>query len=211
MAFLPDDLNNPQEGGFGALKTELLSSQSPAVQAIADEIVLKRSLKNPSLFEIIVDRYQDGFLRSAYRVVRSREDAEDIVQNAFVKIYKNGSKFKVQPGASFKSWAYRILMNTAFTHYRKLKRKDVNLEEFFDVILYEEASEKEKNMHHKLEKKDEIERALGELPEDLADLIKLHYFEGYSYEDISSVKGLPISTLKMRLYRARKMVKEYIS
>lgn len=210
MPFLENNPKNPQKGAFGLGKPTLMSSSSPAIEAIADETILIKSLRNPSFFEVLVDRYQDGFLRTAYRVVRSREEAEDIVQEAFIKLYRNAKKFTPQPGATFKSWAYRILMNTAFTHYRKLKKKDVNLEEFFDVILFTEAEQKGRSFNTQLEKKDHIGRALEQIPEDLAELIKLHYFEGYSYEDISSVKGLPVSTLKMRLYRARKVVKKYL-
>ena len=211
MDYLEHDSQKPRKGSFGFAKSEILSAKSGAIEAIADEVVLRRSLVNPSLFSLIVDRYQDGFLRSAYRVVRSTEEAEDIVQEAFIKIYRNGKKFKVQPGASFKSWAYKILMNTAFTRYRKLKKKDVNLEEFFDVILYEGARNAQRAELTQLETKNRVELALAEIPQELANLIKLHYFEGYSYDDISSMLGLPVSTLKMRLYRARNVVKKYLA
>jgi len=211
MDYLKHDSQKPRKGSFGLTKSEFLSAKSGAVEAIADEVILRRSLVNPSLFSLIVERYQDGFLRSAYRVVRSTEEAEDIAQEAFIKIYKNGKKFKVQPGASFKSWAYKILMNTAFTRYRKLKKKDVNLEEFFDVILYEGAKNAQRAELTQLETKNRVELALAEIPDELANLIKLHYFEGYSYDDISSMLGLPISTLKMRLYRARNIVKKYLA
>lgn len=204
MAYLDHNPLNPRFGGFG------VSAGSGAVSdAVADEIILSRSLKNPAFFSILVERYQDGFLRTAYRVVRSREEAEDIVQEALTKVYRHGGRYKKQPGASFKSWAYKILMNTALTHYRKLKRKDVNLEEFFDVILFDSGEERE-GYQTNLERKDVVERALAEIPEDLAELIRLHYFEGFSYEDIAEKKGLQISTLKMRLYRARQLVKKYL-
>ena len=191
-------------------KPQLLSSESPAIEAIEDELILKRSLSNPSFFSILVDRYQDGFLRSAYRVVRSREEAEDIVQETFTKIYLNGKKFKKQPGASFKSWAYRILLNTAFTQYRKLKKKAINLDEFFDVILYEDARIDHKERKKNMEEKEVVEKALEEIPEDLAELLRLHYFKGLPYKEIGILTGLSTSTLKMRLYRARQILKEQL-
>lgn len=210
MQFLDDNPRDSRSGLFGLRGPQLVSSNSPEIKAIADEVVLERSFKNPNFFEILVDRYQDGFLRTAYRVVHSRENAEDIVQETFVKVYKNGRKYKKVPGATFKSWAYRILMNTAFTHYRKLKRREVSLDEFFDVILYENTNQKTENPHKRLEQRDEVERALGNIPAELAELIRLHYFDGFSYDDISNQKNIPVSTLKMRLYRARKIVKKYL-
>ncbi len=193
------------------IKKQFLSSKSSAIDTIEDELILKRSLSNPSFFSVLVDRYQDGFLRSAYRVVRSREEAEDITQEAFTKIYFNAKKFKKQPGASFKSWAYRILMNTAFTRYRKLKKKAVNLEEFFDVILYEDAKTDHKERKKNLEQREIIENALEDLPEGLAELLRLHYFKGLSYKDISAVTDISLSTIKMRLYRARQILKEKLT
>lgn len=209
MAFLQDDPKDLQPGNFG-LQSRLVASDSPVIKAIADEVILERSLKNPSFFEIIVDRYQDGFLRTAYRVVRSREEAEDIVQEALVKLYRNGKKFQKRPGINFKSWAYKILMNTAFTHYRKLQKREINLDEFFDVILFDNAGDRVENPQKRLENRDFVERALAQIPTELAELLRLHYFEGFSYEDISLKTSLPISTLKMRLYRARKLVKKYL-
>jgi len=90
---------------------------------LQDEEVLARSLKHPSLFALLVRKYEAPFLRKAESIIRSRETAEDIVQETFTKIYLNASKFKKQEGASFSSWGYRILINTALTHYARAKRR----------------------------------------------------------------------------------------
>ena len=87
-----------------------------------DEELLRKSLDDPRLFGVLIDRYQTAFLRKAIGIVRSREEAEDITQEAFTKIYLNAGKFQKLPGIEFKSWAWRILVNTALTHYRKLKK-----------------------------------------------------------------------------------------
>jgi len=92
---------------------------------LPDEEVLKLSVKKPSAFEVIVDRYQAAFLRKLTPMFRGFEDdASDIVQEAFVKIYINAGRFKPQPGATFKSWAYKVLLNTAFTFLKKKRRLD---------------------------------------------------------------------------------------
>ena len=72
---------------------------------LEDEMVLKLSLKEPVYFSALVDRYEASFLKTAFGIVRSRHEAEDIVQETFTKIYLNGSRFKKQPDARFKSWA----------------------------------------------------------------------------------------------------------
>ena len=81
---------------------------------LKDEEILAASLEKPAFFKILVDRYQEAFLRKALSILRRQEDAEDIVQETFVKIYFNGKKFKKMEGIEFKSWAYKILINTSF-------------------------------------------------------------------------------------------------
>src|SRR3989344_6165705 len=109
MAYL---LNKPK-------KERMIGQQ--LLELAKDEAILSASLRNPNLFGVLVDRYQEAFLRAAQRVVKTREDAEDIVQETFAKIYKNAKKFKKQAGIEFKSWAYKVLVNTSFSHYQRLK------------------------------------------------------------------------------------------
>ena len=88
-----------------------------------DEEILAASLNKPALFKILVDRYQEAFIRKATGILRNHEEAEDIVQETFVKIYFHGKKFKKLQGIEFKSWAYKILVNTAISRYRKISKK----------------------------------------------------------------------------------------
>ena len=90
---------------------------------LKDEEILAASLEKPALFRILVARYQEAFIRKALGILRQREEAEDIVQETFVKIYFNGKKFKKMEDVEFKSWAYKILVNTAISRYRKISKK----------------------------------------------------------------------------------------
>ena len=90
----------------------------------SDEEILFLSVKKPALFEILINRYQTPFLNKVRSILGNREEIEDIVQETFVKIYLNASRFQVQEGASFKSWGYKILLNTTFSQYQKLKKDD---------------------------------------------------------------------------------------
>lgn len=174
---------------------------------VADEVLLTSSQDDPRLFEALVLRYQDAFLRAALRVVPRREDAEDIVQEAFLKIYRYAGRFEKREAIEFKSWAYKIVLNTAFTHYQRLKRKGVkelgDSEEVFQHI-----PEGGKGLHEALESKHIVERALENLPEDLSRILRKHYIEDKAYETIASEEGSTIAAVKMKLYRARAAFKK---
>ena len=178
-----------------------------SLKLVKDEAILAASLRNPNLFGVLVDRYQEAFLRSAQRVVKRREDAEDIVQETFAKIYKNAKKFKKQAGIEFKSWAYKVLVNTSFSHYQRLKKRQAVSMEFFDTYKYDVIDEKD-NLKSNLETKDLLSRVLLELPEDLKKIVEMHYLRDMSYETISQREGLTIPAIKMRLFRGRKMLKK---
>ncbi len=172
-----------------------------------DEAILTASLRNPNLFGVLVDRYQDAFMRSAQRVVKTREDAEDIVQEAFTKIYKNAKKFKKQEGIEFKSWAYKVLVNTSFTFYQKIKKKQAVSMEFFETYKYDIMDEKG-NIKADLETKEIINKVLLELPDELKRIVEMHYLKDLSYETISKQEGLSIPAIKMRLFRGRKLMQK---
>lgn len=185
---------------------ERLVGGRPLAEA-KDEAILTASLKNPNLFGVLVDRYQDAFMRSAQRVVKTREDAEDIVQEAFTKIYKNAKKFKKQEGIEFKSWAYKVLVNTSFTFYQKIKKKQAVSMEFFETYKYDIMDEKG-NIKTDLETKEIINKVLLELPDELKRIVEMHYLKDLSYETISKQEKLSIPAIKMRLFRGRKLMQK---
>jgi RNA polymerase sigma-70 factor, ECF subfamily len=178
------------------------------MSAQADERILTASLSNPNHFAILVDRYQEAFLRAAYSVVRQKEEAEDIVQEAFTSIYIHGGSFEKQANASFKSWAYRIVINAAISRYRKLKRiyeRSAPL----DPEIYDNLAGPE-NLAKNTEDRIFTDQLLNELPGDLRRIVEAHYREGKPYKIIASEEHLPLSTLKMRLFRAKKLLKQLI-
>jgi RNA polymerase sigma factor (sigma-70 family) len=177
----------------------------------SDEQILTASLREPALFGILVDRYEVQFLKTAFGVVRDRAEAEDIVQETFTKMYLNGARFKPQPGATFKSWAYRILMNTAFTHYQKIK-KTGGKTEYLDAVQYDEEgkgpSVDGRDMASVHDAKAVVAEVIAAMPEHLAKLLKLYYLDDKSYKDIAEEEGISMSTLKMRLFRAKRIFKK---
>lgn len=171
------------------------------VEDWSDEDVLFASRAQPWLFVVIVRRYEDPFMRKARSIVFNPLDAEEIVQDAFTKIYVNADKYEPQSGAKFSSWAYRILMNTAFTRYQKLVKEGqrfTNLDPEFEQFVGE-------NTNHSgfEEKRDGIERVLERLPGHFATVLRLHYLERWSHQDIAEETGENVGTVKARIHRAK--------
>lgn len=166
-----------------------------------DEQILMEAQSSPWLFEILVMRYQDPFLRKARTIVRDPRDVEEIVQDTFTKIYIHAGKYEPQSGAKFSSWAYRILLNTAFTRYQKLVKEGqrfVAIEPEYEQ-LYGEWKE-----HSGFEeKRDGIERILERLPGHFALVLRLHYLERWSHQDIAAHTGENTGTIKARIHRAK--------
>jgi RNA polymerase sigma-70 factor (ECF subfamily) len=157
----------------------------------------------------LVDRYQAAFMRKAMSILHRPLDAEEVVQDAFVKIYLNAERFKEQEGAKFSSWAYRILMNTAFTRYQKLKKEG---ERFASLDPEFEAFVGERVNHSGFEeRRDAIERVLVLLPGHFAYVLRLHYLERWSQEDIAQETGESVGTIKARIHRAKAAFRQEVA
>lgn len=168
---------------------------------LSDEEVLFVSRSQPWLFVVLVKRYEAPFTRKVRGIIFNPLDVEEIVQDAFTKIYINAHKYEPQAGAKFSSWAYRILMNTAFTRYQKLVKEGqrfTSLDPDFEQFIGEQK------LHSGFEeKRDAIERVLGKLPGHFAVVLRLHYLEHWSHKDIADKTGENIGTIKARVHRAK--------
>lgn len=168
---------------------------------LSDEEILARSQKEPWIFVVLLERHQDAFLRKARGIIRNEEDAEEIVQDTFTKVYKNADTFEVREGAKFTSWAYRILMNTAFTRYQKRIKEGervMNLDPEFEQLIGEK---KEHSGFH--EQRDALERVLTRMPDHFVYVLRLHYLERWSHADIANETGESVGTIKARIHRAK--------
>ena len=172
------------------------------VSSITDEEVLTLSItKDPELFSVIVERYQDALLRKARSILKDETEAQDVVQEAFVKIYTKGARFKPVEGASFKSWAYRILINTALTAYRKTSRTRANIaSEEFDEALLEVAGNdfRESRLSY-----DVFFSVLSRMPQALASVLRRMVLLGQTPKDIALSEGVSTGAVRTRLHRAR--------
>lgn len=172
-----------------------------------DEAILMNAQKDPHCFSVLLDRYQDAFMRKAMSILRSREESEEVVQETFTKIYVHGAKFKPQEGASFNSWAYKILINTSLTRYQKLK-KHKNRTADLDPELYEMLPDKVTNDFEHMEVYDYIVSALVRIPATLSKALTSHFIDGRSHKEVAAEEGVSIGAIKTRVHRAKKVFRE---
>lgn len=176
------------------------------IAKLSDESLLSYALEHPDAFEVLVRRYQHEFLERALRVLRNRDDAEDTVQDTFVRIYRFGGRFRGAQG-TFKSWALTILLNTARTRYQKKarewKRTAPLTPEHYETL----ASPSERDAVHA---KDIIERSLALLGEETAVLLRLAFIEELPYEEIATRSGMKVGAVKTRIHRAKKSLRALI-
>ena len=185
---------------------DAITEEDLETSELNDAEVLARSITEPVLFGMLVDRYQEAFLRKARRVLGNRPEAEDAVQETFTKIYLYGSRFKTQEGATFSSWGYKILINTTLTYYQKLKRRgeiSVNVDEEILVLAADKSETHEKHVA-----KDMVASVLTRMPEPLAKILSLHFIEDLSQQEIADREGLSVAAVKTRVHRAKKIFKQ---
>ncbi|MDO8600603.1 MAG: RNA polymerase sigma factor [bacterium] len=172
-----------------------------------DEELLKASIDDPSLFGLLIDRYQHTFFRVAYRVVRQKQEAEDVAQEAFTKMYLYANRFFLRPDGVFKAWGYTIVTRTALNHLRSRARHN-NLE-YLDDVQHEAIPAFDSAINN-FGTRTIVTAALKEIPDQFREVIEKYYLEDKSYKMISAEMKISEPTLKIRLYRARKALKDVI-
>jgi RNA polymerase sigma-70 factor (ECF subfamily) len=168
----------------------------------SDEELLALSVNHPALFALLVRRYEGAFLRKAQGIIRDAHEAEDIVQEAFTKIYLNAKKFKVVEGAQFSSWGYRILINTALTHYAK-KKKGWEREAQLDEEIWALIPDKNLKQFEKKELADLVASVLSRMPAPMARALSSFFIDGKTQEEIAREESLSVGAVKTRVHRAK--------
>ncbi len=150
-------------------------------------------------FEQVFLPHLDAAYNFARWLLRNDQDAEDAVQEAYMRAYKAFSRFR---GGNGKAWLMTILRNVCYTMIKKLKSNDPS--EPFDEEIHQLVGESE--MQDAFQKKanaETLHAALEKLPGEFREVIVLHDLEGLAYKEIASVVGIPIGTVMSRLARAR--------
>lgn len=183
------------------------SIDKECIKVKKDEEILRESIRSPKVFEEIVDRYQVAFIRKTKSLIGNKEDVNDIVQETFTKIYFNAARFKVQPGASFSSWAYKILVNTTFSYYRKFKKTEERVTTLETEIL-ESFPDLTKSDLERRELRDTVISVLANLPKNLGSALNMQFLQGMSQQEIADAEGVTVNAIKTRVHRAKKEFKK---
>ena len=167
-------------------------------------------------FEDDAMQYAQQLYAAAMRMTRNPADAEDLVQETFLKAYRAYHTYT--EGTNLKAWLYRILTNTYINRYRKLSRrpKEVDLGEVEDLYLYRRVStEGTREASRSAEEEvlsgfvdSDVKQAIEALPEHFRLPVLLADVEGFSYKEISDIMDVPIGTVMSRLHRGRKALQK---
>jgi RNA polymerase sigma factor (sigma-70 family) len=157
---------------------------------------------NSNAFAVLVDHYKDLVFTLAYKMVKNREEAEEISQDTFIKIFKSLNKFKGE--SKFSTWVYKITYNTCLDRLKKNKKENsvVYIEDFSEhqvkaiETVFDTIDEKERNQR--------IQDCLLLLPSEDAFLLTLYYFDDQSIEEIAKVVDSNANNIKVKLFRSRK-------
>ena len=182
-----------------------------------DRVMLEAVLAGDgTAYRGLVEKYQNRVYGTVYGVLRNREDARDVTQEAFVKAYRKLDTFRLE--ASFSTWLFRIAMNLAIDVTRRRKRQEVT--GYDESIATRDADGGISDDHHgggpgrMLERKQlfaQIMDAMEQLTEDQRQVILLREMEGLSYKEISEIMDIPSGTVMSRLFYARKKLQKLLS
>ncbi|HID39317.1 MAG TPA: sigma-70 family RNA polymerase sigma factor [Calditrichaeota bacterium] len=161
-------------------------------------------------FDILVKRYKDPLLNFVYRFLGDRTEAEDIVQETFLRLFKNKHYYKEI--AKFSTWIYTIAGNLAKTELRKRRRRSffsisnfTGTDKDYDIPDKDVSPEKQADS---VLTDNIIQQAVNKLSPKFKEVIVLRDIQEFSYEEISEIVGIPLGTVKSRVNRARLKLQE---
>jgi RNA polymerase sigma-70 factor, ECF subfamily len=183
-----------------------LSSRAESAQT-QDERALRERFERDALPLL------SGLYGAALRLTRNPADAEDLLQETYLRAYRGFSGFT--EGTNLKAWLYRILTNTFINAYRKRQREPVTVlqDEIPDWYLYDrmdeggETASAESQVLDRIPDQD-VKEALDALPESFRMAVWLADVEGFAYKEIAEILGIPIGTVMSRLHRGRKALEQ---
>ncbi len=171
------------------------------------DFTLMRAIQNGDMvsFNEMVDRYKDRLMNVIGRMLSSVEEAEDVVQETFVRVYQHRQSFNFQH--CFSTWIYTIALNLARNELRKRKKFK------FLEISEMQGNEKEFAVEMKLPSRlpEILQEAIAELPEKYKTAFMLRDIQEFPYEEVATILSVPLGTVKSRVNRARMMLRDKLS
>lgn len=176
------------------------------------ELVLTAVSGREAAFEELVRRYQRPIASYVYRMVGDYDAALDLTQEVFIKVYNSLARYRAE--FKFSTWIYKIAHNTAIDHLRRHTVRDHIMTSGTDGSRSEIAIESRRltpeQESEREERRSEIESVVQSLPAAYRELIVLRHSHDLSYDEIAEVTGLPLGTVKNRLFRAREAMRDLL-
>ncbi len=170
---------------------------------INDQVYINKILNgDTNAFTVLVDRYKDLVFTLALRMVKNREEAEEVSQDTFIKVYNSLNRFKGD--SKFSTWIYRVAYNTCLDRLKKNNRQE------YTVAIDEYTEHQVKTLENALDALEEqekqlaIKKCLEMLPSEDSFILTLYYFEELSLDEISKITGLKPNNVKVKLFRSQK-------
>ncbi|MEB2777349.1 RNA polymerase sigma factor [Algoriphagus sp. D3-2-R+10] len=163
------------------------------------EIVKQIVAGDTSRFKVLADAYKDKSLSLAYSILKNHDEAQDVLQDAFIRVFKNLHKFDFK--SSFSTWLYRIVVNTCYTALKRNKNNFKNTFEKNDLNIT--SNEDSFDLTKSNERKDFINRVLNTLKPNEALVLRLFYLGEQNTNEIADITELSVSNVKVLLHRAR--------
>jgi len=184
------------------------------VPPLPDEILVARTREGEiQAYEEILRRYERPIVNFIYRMIGDYEQSLDLAQEVFFKAYRSLDRF--DPTFRFSTWLYRIASNRSIDHLRRHAPTLLSLDDPGDPQRGAEGTIQLRSSFHgpedllsSRELGDRIGAAIDSLPPSYRELILLRHLQGMAYDDIARVKGLPLGTVKNRLFRAREILRK---
>ena len=173
---------------------------------IDEDVVISIQKGDIDLFGVLIERFEKKLTRYARKFISSNEDIEDAVQEVFIKAYTNIQSFDTDK--KFSTWIYRIAHNTYVNIIRSKKNEKVSyvdLDEFFPNVSSNETADKDILIQ---ENKEMITLCVKDLKPKYREIITLFYFDDMDYKTMSDIMGVPISTVGVRLRRAKEKLRQ---
>jgi len=163
------------------------------------------------VFALLVERYQKGLATYIFHMVHHYEEALELTQEVFLKVYENLARYDGQ--YKFSTWLYKIASNHTIDHIRRQHMTTTSIQETAEdgsaiEMPLESATLNPLDAYHNKALLAQVQQAVEELPEDYRELIILRHFSFRSYEEMAKITGLPLGTVKNRIFRARQILME---
>ncbi len=185
--------------------------ENPSESSLEDDVLVKKAVGgNEKAYKKLVDKYERALYFHILKMIKDREQVEDLVQETFVKAFDNLNTYSTN--YAFSTWLYRIATNHTIDYLRKKKLKTLSIDEpmktkdgEMEMQLPDESAGTDRNIIRKQRQKI-VQNAIDNLPEKYRKVIELRHMEEKSYKEIADVLDLPLGTVKAHIFRAREML-----